>query len=148
MITCEFQETKAQLRIEMDAFPYDKGLFCLFDENNHELVCSGSDGPFPRGILFETHQIAEGEMFKVCDEYSNECKTGVNGREKEPERIQFNWCYNDGENNGRDLMFYPVPGEFGGCTVDGHSDEYYKGFIDGYASVGNTRESCERFTDD
>ena len=23
MIICEFQETKAQLRIEMDAFPYD-----------------------------------------------------------------------------------------------------------------------------
>ena len=41
------------------------------------------------------------------------------------------------------LCLNPVPGEFGGCTVDGHSDEYYKGFIDGCASVGNTREAAK-----
>lgn len=63
----QFQEAKAQLRIEMDAFPYDKGSFCLYDHKNHELECSGSDGPFPAGILFEINQIAEGEEFKVCD---------------------------------------------------------------------------------
>lgn len=143
----QYQEAKAQLRIEMDAFPYDKGLFCLYDHENHELACSGSDGPFPAGILFETNQIAEGEEFKLCDEYSKECKTRVNGQEKESERIQFSWCHNEGLKDGRNLLFDPTLGEFGGCTVEGQRDEYHEGFIIGCKGTGSTEEICERATD-
>ena len=36
-----------------------------------------------------TDEISVGEKFKVCDMYSHECKTGENGPEKEPEKVEF-----------------------------------------------------------
>jgi hypothetical protein len=59
----------------------------------------------------------------VCAEYGVECRTGVNDPEKEPERIEFTWCHNEGVEEGKNLLFDPSFGEFGGRTVEGQNDE-------------------------
>jgi hypothetical protein len=38
-----------------------------------------------------------------------------------------------------------IPYSYKGC--DDYNRAYYNGFLDGYESAGNARETCERFTD-
>jgi hypothetical protein len=53
-------------------------------------------------------------------------------------------CYDDGYEDGRNNPFDQERSQ--GCNDYGRS--YYEGFIAGCESAGNTRETCETFTDD
>lgn len=72
-------------------FPYDAGELCLYkvnqDRGDNKLDCSTLDGPGT--ITFTTNAIVTGERFKVCEQYSLDCKFGVNGSEKAPEHVYF-----------------------------------------------------------
>lgn len=56
-------------------------------------------------------------------------------------------CYESGIRDGNDRPFsdsaYEECGDFG----DG-AQKYYKGFIDGCIDAGNTKDTCETFTDE
>ena len=58
-------------------------------------------------------------------------------------------CYARGVENGKNNDFgdYFKIDPSRDCDADEFFPRYYEGFIDGCISEGNTREICERFTD-
>ena len=58
-------------------------------------------------------------------------------------------CYARGVENGKNNDFgdYFKIDPSRDCDADEFFPRYYEGFIDGWIAAGNTREICERFTD-
>lgn len=76
-----------------------------------------------------------------CNDIKNDSDDNVNHESLQEENRRD--CYDDGYEDGRNNPFDQERNQ--GCNE--YSRSYYNGFLAGCESAGNTKETCETFTD-
>ena len=124
-----------------NVYPSDNEMWCDGKNHNYEGI---SDLPeLDEGKCYGTCEDKGGDIGLVCDIHDSKCKFGEG-------YCSPGSCYarglEDGKNNDFGDYFKIDPSR--DCDAGEFLPRYTEGFLDGCISVGNTRETCEDFTDD